>query len=217
MDESDSSKDAVDNGSGEEAEENGHAAEAEPRAPEPTAEEQLEAARAETNATRERMLRIAADFENYRKRSTREADDARRRGTQSAVRELLPVFDNLERASAHAGTAADVQSLLDGLHMVHKLFLDSLGKLGIERVAAVGQPFDPSVHDGIQHDYSAEHPAGTVMAELVPGYRMGTELLRPALVVVSRGAPPTPTTPPEEEPPQGEPDQEADTAGSSES
>ncbi|HZO17050.1 MAG TPA: nucleotide exchange factor GrpE, partial [Polyangiaceae bacterium] len=181
-------------------------------------------ARAEYNAMRERMLRIAADFENFRKRSAREADDARRRGTQNAVRELLPVFDNLERASAHAGTAADVQSLLDGLHMVHKLFLDSLGKLGIERVAAVGQPFDPSVHDGIQHDYSAEHPAGTVMAELIPGYRMGTELLRPALVVVSRGAPPQETakeTPGETavEPPPGD-DQETaskETAESSES
>jgi molecular chaperone GrpE len=158
--------------------------------PEPALEEQLEAARAEIAASRERMLRVAADFDNYRKRAARDTEDARRRATQAAVRELLPVFDNLERATSHAESAPDVQSLIEGLNMVQKLFVDSLAKLGIERVPTVGHPFDPALHDGIQHDYSDEHPAGTAMKELLAGYRMGSELIRPALVVVSRGAEP---------------------------
>ena len=71
--------------------------------------------------------------------------------------------------------------------MVHKQFLDVLGKIGIERVAAVGEGFDPNVHESIQYEHSEEHAAGVVMTELQPGYRMGKMLLRPALVVVSRG------------------------------
>jgi molecular chaperone GrpE len=129
---------------------------------------------------------------------------------QSALRDLLPVFDNLERATAHVDASSDIESLLDGLRMVHKLFLDTLGRLGIERVAGIGSAFDPMVHEGIQHDYSDEHPAGAVAAELQPGYRMAGELIRPALVVVSRG-------PRLEEPAAGEPSEppavaEADTA-----
>jgi molecular chaperone GrpE len=153
---------------------------------EATLEEQLARAQADTEAMRQRMLRVAADFDNFRKRAGRDIEDSRRRGVQAAVRELLPVFDNLERATSHVGEGADPSSLVNGLQMVHRLFQDTLRKLGIERVTSEGAPFDPSVHDGIQHEH-AEVPAGTVTRELQPGYRMENELLRPALVVVSRG------------------------------
>lgn len=162
----------------------------------PSLEEELAKVREESKAHRERMLRVAADFENYRKRTSRELEDARRRATQDAVKALLPVFDNLERATAHVDDATDARSMADGIQMVHRQFLDTLAKLGIDRVAAIGLPFDPVVHESIQYEHSDEHPAGTVMTELQPGYRMGEMLLRPALVVVSRG--PASEGPPDE-------------------
>jgi molecular chaperone GrpE len=158
---------------------------------EPTLEEKLEQSKAATAKMKEKMLRVAADFENYRRRASREVEEARRGGTQAAVKDLLPVFDNLERATGHVDDKTEVESLVKGLEMVHKQFLDVLGKMGIERVAAVGEGFDPNVHESIQYEHSEEHAAGTVMTELQPGYRMGTMLLRPALVVVSRGPAPT--------------------------
>lgn len=162
-----------------------------------TAEEKLtqalEAAKAEAASNRERMLRVAADFENFRRRSTRELSDARKQSTREAVKQLLPVFDNLERATAHADATADAANLVNGLKMVHKQFIDTVGKIGVERVEAAGQPFDPTLHESIQYEPSDEVPAGHVLKELQPGYRMGEILLRPALVVVSKG-PETPST-----------------------
>lgn len=175
---------------------------AEAAPPEPTLEEQLEASQAATKAMKEKMLRVAADFENYRRRSSREVDDARARGKQTAVKDLLPVFDNLERATAHVDDATDAKSMADGLRMVLKQFVDVLAKMGIERVAAVGHGFDPSVHESIQYEHSDEHAPGIVMSELQPGYKQGDALIRPALVVVSRGPQPEPekTGDPEEAP-----------------
>ena len=157
---------------------------------EPTLEDQLAASQEAAAKMKEKMLRVAADFENFRRRSSREVDEARQRGTQTAVKDLLPVFDNLERATAHVDDTTDVQSMVKGLEMVHKQFLDVLGKMGIERVASIGEGFDPNVHESIQYEHSDEHDAGVVMNELQPGYRMGRQLLRPALVVVSRGPAP---------------------------
>ncbi len=165
--------------------------------PEPTPEERLATAKAETKAMKEKMLRIAADFENYRRRSSKEVDDAHARGRQNTVKELLPVFDNLERATGHADENTDAKSIIDGLRMVHRQFLDVLGKLGVTRVDAVGQGFDPNVHESIQYEHSDTFEAGIVMAELQPGYRHNEMLIRPALVVVSRGPAPAAEAAPE--------------------
>jgi molecular chaperone GrpE len=163
---------------------------------------ELAGAREEAQRTRDQLLRVAADFDNFRKRTKREMEDARRRAQQSAVKELLPVFDNLERATSHLEPSVDeatARSLVEGLRMVVRQFIDTLGKLGIRRTEAVGQPFDPTVHESIQHLCSSEHPAGTVITEVQPGYVMGGELLRPALVVVSKGPDPAPAPPAAEE------------------
>jgi molecular chaperone GrpE len=163
---------------------------------EPSLEEQLEKAREDAKTTRERMLRVAADFENFRKRTGRELEEVRRRATQDAVKTLLPVFDNLERATTHLDDTTDARSMAEGIQMVHRQFIDTLSKLGIERVPALGLPFDPMVHESIQYEHSEEHAAGSVMTELQPGYRTGDMLLRPALVVVSRGPLPMPSVEP---------------------
>lgn len=164
----------------------------EPPPPEPTPEEQLASAQEATKAMKEKMLRVAADFENYRRRSQKEVDAARKRGLQTAVKDLLPVFDNLERATSHVDETTDLKSMVDGLNMVLRQLVDTLSKMGIERIQAVGAGFDPALHESIQYEHSSEHAAGIVMNELQPGYKQGDTLIRPAMVMVSRGPQPEP-------------------------
>jgi molecular chaperone GrpE len=149
--------------------------------PDALAQAQGEAAR-----LKDAWLRSVADFDNYRKRSRRELEDARRGGREDLVRALLPVFDNLERALQSAQRSSDVKAMADGLSMVQRQFLDALGREGIARVATVGSPFDPSVHEAIQQVETDEHSPGTIIAEVQPGYMQGERLLRAAMVVVAR-------------------------------
>jgi len=162
-------------------------AEAEVRSePEP---DPLEVAKAELTRIRDQLMRTAADFDNFRKRSRREVTEAEGRGRDEIFRELLPIFDNLERAIQHAEGTTDIQALADGIRMVLKQFIDTLSRLGIERVSAIGEAFDPSLHEAIQHLETTEHPPGTIAAEAQAGYRQGDRLLRPALVVVAKAPP----------------------------
>jgi len=144
---------------------------------------------AERDKLKDQLLRTLADFDNYRKRSKRDEQDAKHRGREDVLRELLPVFDNLERAATYAKTGADAKAIAEGVVMVLKLFEDTVGRLGGQRLRPVGQPFDPNIHEAIQQVESAEHAAGIVAIELVPGYQLGERLLRPAMVAVSKGAP----------------------------
>jgi molecular chaperone GrpE len=146
----------------------------------------LEAALSEVARIKDQLLRTAADFDNFRKRSRREIDDAVRQGKETAVRELLPVFDNLERAIQHAGQATDVKAVADGVGMVLRQFLEAAGRLGIRRIEAVGQPFDPMRHEAIQQMETTEHPAGTIVAEVQPGYTIGDKLVRASMVIVAK-------------------------------
>jgi molecular chaperone GrpE len=159
---------------------------AEPAKDAPGGEEALEAALSEVTRIKDQLLRTAADFDNFRKRSRREIEDAVRQGRESAVRELLPVFDNLERAILHAGQATDAKAVADGVGMVLRQFLEAIGRLGIRRIEAVGQAFDPMRHEAIQQIETDEHPAGTVVTEVQPGYTIGDKLLRAAMVIVAK-------------------------------
>jgi molecular chaperone GrpE len=154
-----------------------------------TAEQKPADGQAEIARLRDQLLRTAADFDNYRKRTRRAEDDAQRRGREQMLKDLLPVFDNLERAVQHAESSPEAQAVTSGLKMVLKQFVDTLERAGIKRVVTVGQPFDPTRHEAIQHLESAAHPAGVVMAEVQPGYLMGDALVRAAMVVVSKGPP----------------------------
>jgi molecular chaperone GrpE len=149
----------------------------------------LAQAQAETARLKDQLLRLAADFDNYKKRSRRELADTAKMAREDVLKELLPVFDNLERATSHASQATDVKALTEGISMVTRQFLDTLGKLGIERVAALGLPFDPTVHEAVQHLETTEHAPGTVAMELQAGYRQGERVIRPAMVVVAKPKP----------------------------
>ena len=146
----------------------------------------LEAAKAENVKLRDQLLRTAADFDNFRKRSRRELADMEKRAREDLLKELLPVFDNLERATAHAETATDVKALADGIGLVKRQFLDTLAKIGVERIKAQGAAFDPAFHEAVQQLETDEHPPGTVIHEVQAGYIQGDKLVRPAIVVVAK-------------------------------
>ena len=151
----------------------------------------LEKAHAERDRMREQLLRIAADFDNFRKRSRKEIEEVRRRAIEDTLREVLPIVDNLERAADAMSDATEVAAVADGVHMVLRGFEDVASRLGLKRVPGVGNQFDPTCHDAMQQEETDEHAPGTIVSEIVPGYFLGERLLRPAMVVVAK--PPTQT------------------------
>jgi molecular chaperone GrpE len=164
---------------------------------EPTLEqqiEQLEKLEQEKRELHDRLLRTAAEFENFKKRTKKEMDDAATRGREQLLRELLPAIDNLERALKHAPPG---DPLAVGVQQTEKQLLQALEKFGVTRFSSVGKPFDPAQHDAIQQVETAEFPPGTVAQEFASGYMIGPRLLRPAMVAVAK-APPAAAPPPAE-------------------
>ena len=154
---------------------------------EPSAElDPLTQARAEAAKLKEMWMRTAADFDNFRKRTRREIEDAKKSGREDLLRTVLPVFDNVERAVQSAQRALDVKAVADGLSMVLRQFVDALGRAGIKKIPTIGTAFDPSVHEAIQQVESTEHAPGTVIAEVQPGYVQDERLIRAAMVVVAK-------------------------------
>lgn len=152
----------------------------------PDGSDPLAQAQAELTRLKDSSLRLAADFENFRKRTAKELEDARKAGREALLQSLLPVFDNLERAIQSALSSTDVKALNEGLMMVQRQFVESLRREGIERVATVGQSFNPVVHEAVQQIESSDHPPGTVLAEVQAGYVQYDRLVRPASVVVAK-------------------------------
>jgi len=152
---------------------------------EETLEAQLEAKGKEAQDNYDRFLRLSAEFENFKKRMEKEKNDAYKFGTESLIKELLPVLDNLERAIDH-GEAKDPQGLLEGVDLTLKGLLTLLEKIGVSPVDASGKEFDPNLHEAVMVQEDAHHPAGTVLTQLQKGYTLHSRLIRPAMVVVSK-------------------------------
>lgn len=140
---------------------------------------------AERDALRDQLLRARAEFDNYRKRVSRDMDQLRKTAAESLIRDMLPVVDNLERALAHADQKDN--PLVQGVDMVMKQFASVLTGRGLEPVPALGVAFDPNVHEALAYQPSDEHPENTVMLEYERGYKLGDQIIRPAKVVVSSG------------------------------
>ena len=141
---------------------------------------------AELSEAQERVLRTAADAENFKKRLQREKEEQTRYANESLIRELLTVIDNLERALEHSGSESDQEGLVEGLNMTLKSFLDTLTRFGCTQVEAEGKPFDPNFHEAVSQEESADHEPNTVLNELQKGYMLKERLLRPAMVLVSK-------------------------------
>jgi len=134
--------------------------------------------------THERLLRTAAEFDNFRKRAAKEKDDVQRFGSERLLKDFLPVLDNLERALDHA-EQHEPRQVIEGVKLVQKLFETTLAKHGVVGFSAVGKPFDPAVHEALMQQESDE-PAGTVVSEMAKGYKLNDRLVRPAAVVVAK-------------------------------
>jgi molecular chaperone GrpE len=152
--------------------------------------DEVAALRAQFEELNDKYLRLAAEYDNFRRRSLRERQDALRYGNEALVKELLASVDNLERAVVHGRNeqlGEEGTKLLEGVELTCRSLLATLEKSGVKEVPALGAAFDPSVHQAIRQVASDAHPAGTVAEVLQKGYALADRLLRPALVGVSSG------------------------------
>ena len=130
-------------------------------------------------------LRLAADFENYRKRQEAERESLLRFGTENALTKMIEVLDNFERAEKALENIEDCKQYKDSFELLHKQVVDTLTKLGMEPIDAAGKAFDPNFHDAVMQTPTNEYPEHTVIAELQKGYKLGDKVLRPSLVNVA--------------------------------
>jgi molecular chaperone GrpE len=152
-------------------------------------EREVAALQQEKAQLEDRWLRLQADFENHRKRTLREKQEALSYGHELVVKDLLPVVDNLERAIEHASasTGADFEGMLQGVELVRRELLAVLAKHGVSTIEAEGEVFDPNLHEALAQMEDDKVPAGRVGRMLQKGYRLRDRLLRPARVMVSKG------------------------------
>ncbi|MDH7577246.1 MAG: nucleotide exchange factor GrpE [Bacillota bacterium] len=158
---------------------------------------QLEVKQQELEEMWQRYLRLAADFENFRRRSQQEIDVIRRRGAEDLIRELLPVVDNFERALVSA-RALFPENVVTGVEMIYRQLWTVLSQAGLQVVEAGGRPFDPVYHEAFEQVETDEYPDGTVISEVQKGYLLRGKVLRPALVKVAKNTS-TPENPPVED------------------
>lgn len=135
----------------------------------------------------ERLLRTAAEFENYRKRSQRQTDELVRSANDRMLVEILEICDNLERALQHAGEGTDPNALRQGVAMIYQNVQALLGRYQVTPLESVGQRFDPALHDAMLQVDSEEFAEGVVAMEIAKGYRQGERIIRHAKVGVSKG------------------------------
>jgi len=163
----------------------------------PTPEERIATLEVEKTEIRDRMLRIAADFDNWKKRVRKEQPELEARAREVVLRDFLEVADNLERATASLGDGkeTDAKSVRDGVELVLRQFRSKLERYQVKALEALGQAFDPRYHEAIAQTPTADVKPGSILHELQKGYLVGEKLLRPALVVVAAPPPAPPASP----------------------
>jgi molecular chaperone GrpE len=145
-------------------------------------------AAADAAELQDRILRLTAELENFRKRSRREYEDAQRYREIDLLRDLLPVLDNVQRAIDAADKSDDVQTLREGFRMTAQQIEKLLGSHGCSTIPTDGEPFDPTVHDALQQQAVPGVVAGTVVATVSPGFKLHDRVVRPAQVIVAKEA-----------------------------
>jgi len=160
-----------------------------PESPESAAAaDRIEDLSAELIETKDRLIRMHADFENYRRRAQREREEALRFGAQNLFKDLLTTVDNLERAIDHArmGGGADLENLLQGVELVQKGLISLMSQHGVVEIEALGKLFDPAQHEAMAQAPDASQAPNTVLEVLQKGYKLHDRLLRPARVIIAR-------------------------------
>jgi molecular chaperone GrpE len=146
----------------------------------------LEEKEKEIKEHHDRLLRLAADFENYKKRAAKEKEDWTKFANEDVIRAILPFIDNLERAVNHAQKVADTGVLIEGVRLTIQQILQTLNKFGLSSFQSVGKPFDPTVHEAMLVVKTDQHEPNQVVEEFQKGYFLNDRLLRPATVSVSK-------------------------------
>ncbi|MFQ5992825.1 MAG: nucleotide exchange factor GrpE [Nitrospiraceae bacterium] len=139
-------------------------------------------------ALQDRYLRLAAEFENYKRLARKDQRDFTRFANENILKELLPVLDNLERAIQHGKASQRGDGLTEGVELTLKQLLETLTKFGVRQIASVGQPFDPSYHQAVGRVESTTVPGNSVVEEYEKGYLLHDRVIRPAMVVVAVSA-----------------------------
>jgi molecular chaperone GrpE len=147
---------------------------------------ELEQLKTENEEYYDKLLRLKAEFENYKKRIQREFDSFRKYAAEDVVMELLPVLDNFERALSNVPEGVN-DGFRQGVEIIHRQLVEALAKVGLSPMEAVGEKFDPNIHDAMTQVESAEHDEGTVVEEFLKGYRLFDKVIRHAKVAVSSG------------------------------
>jgi molecular chaperone GrpE len=151
----------------------------------PAAPEQIDQLRQERDDYLERLLRVTAEFDNYRKRTERERRESSDRAAASILEELLPIVDDFERA-LEADAGADTSAYREGVAIIHRQLMDFLTRRGVKPIDAVGEDFDPRWHQAVVHEPAPGRRDGEVFEELRRGYMLGDRLLRPSMVKVAK-------------------------------
>lgn len=151
------------------------------------ARDELAALRQEAESLQDRLLRTAAEFDNYRKRVERERRDWSEFAAADVLAEMLPILDNFERA-LQASAPPEGEPFRKGIELIHRQMLDLLRKRGVQPIEARGADFDPKIHQAVIHETSDAHREGEVMDVLQQGYTLGERLLRPAMVKVAKSS-----------------------------
>ena len=137
----------------------------------------------------DRLLRVTADLENFKKRAAREKTDAIKYANENLLQKLIPILDSFDMALAAVQTAdggTTAQSLQTGINMIYQQLRNTLAESGLEELDATGKPFDPNLHEAVSQKETAEAPEGQVIQQLRKGYKFRDRLLRPATVVVAK-------------------------------
>ena len=172
----------------EETEQPSAGVESEENVEEESFESEIEEARREADEHKDRLLRLAAEFENYKKRIEREKSIALKYAEEDFLKEMLPTLDNMGRAIEECKNNGDASDLLAGVELTYNGLLNALKKFGLEPIDSVGQSFDPNFHEALAMEASDEVAESIVMLEYEKGYMYKERLLRAAKVVVSKGS-----------------------------
>ncbi|MEJ2588789.1 MAG: nucleotide exchange factor GrpE [Deltaproteobacteria bacterium] len=148
--------------------------------------EKVRALESEKEENRDLYLRAKADTENMKRRFQKEKQDLVKYGTETLIKQLLPVADNLEKAIAHSQEKVSLKTLQEGVNLTLKGFMDTLKKAGVAPIEAVGEPFDPNFHEAMSEIEAKDAEPGTVVNEFQKGYTLNDRLLRPSMVVISK-------------------------------
>ncbi len=148
-------------------------------------EDAISSLKEEIDKINNQYIRLAADFDNYRKRQMQERESLLKYGAEETLKKMIEALDNIDRAKASVENIDDVKTVKDSYELVFKQIYDVLSKMGLETIETQGKEFDPNFHEAVMQTPTSEYPENTIIAELQKGYKLGDKVLRPSLVNVA--------------------------------